>query len=279
MAVPHLQRCRLRRSLVSPQSRSMGRTSRRVLVGSPLRDDLRQTANGRSFHRPGRLALQLEPGMPALAKRLGRLAGPCEPLRSPHKFQQETRCSQDPADPMPLGHPEPVRRLAHAQRSQSSPARRSSRGCRQRLRDLRLEMPAPAHGRRLPASGPPARRAPPLEVGRSVTDLLLRPTPRARSSEGLGLRTAPARSALLACRSQMPAAAASSSLVSIGMGPWAHRGLAERCVSPPFSDSLDRRTVAWPVPSLSGRQAEPLIRPDPPTQSATHTTIPAVVAR
>src|SRR6266496_2835112 len=111
-------------------------------------------------------------------------------------------------------------------------------------------MQAPVHGRRLPAFGPPARRAPPLEVSRSVTDLLLRPTPRARASEGLGRRTAPARSVLLACRSQMPAAAASSSLVSIGMGPWAHRGLAERCVSPPFSDSLDRRTVAWHVPPV-----------------------------
>src|SRR6266511_3771053 len=140
-------------------------------------------------------------------------------------------------------------------------------------------MQAPVHGRRLPAFGPPARRAPPLEVSRSVTDLLLRPTPRARASEGLGRRTASARSVLLACRSQMPSAAASSSLVSIGMGPWADRGLAERCVSLLFSVSLDRRTVAWPVLSLSGRQAEPPIRLDPPTQSATHTTISAVVAR
>lgn len=180
---------------------------------------------------------------------------------------------------MPRGHLGREIGLARLSRAQSSPDRREREDSCRHPSQLSLKIAPSRQCHRLLA----CRRStgePRLSGGSySAADLLLNVTPLKRVSEVVGRRTAPPRLAVLACRCQVPAAGASSTLVSIQIGRWAHHGLAERCVSPPFSDSLDRRTVAWPVLPQSGRQAEPVTPLDLPTQSATHTTIPAVVAR
>jgi hypothetical protein len=75
----------------------------------------------------------------------------------------------------------------------------------------------------------------------------------------------------LAYRCRMLVVAVSSILVSIWAGPMAHRGLAERCVSPPFSRRLlgpPHRGMAHVAAAETASRTA--IRPDPPTSSATH---------
>jgi hypothetical protein len=160
-----------------------------------------------------------------------------------------------PADPTPLSRPGrecgPQR-----SRSQSSLHRRSTECSCQPSSEPNPRIPTARRRDRPVARRSRSRLLWPLRLSYSASDHPLKEALLWMMSEVVGRRTAPTRRAALACRCPVLAAAASSSLVSMQIGPKAHHGLAERCVSPPFSDSLDRRTVAWQVLSLSGRQAE-----------------------
>jgi hypothetical protein len=163
-------------------------------------------------------------------------------------------------------------------RSQRSPDCRPGQHFCQHPSEPRLGVVPPCHRDRLMARYCQVQQSRPCGLSYSGSGHALKVTLLQRMSGVIGRRGVPAGVPALACRCRIPAAAASSTLVSMQGGPRA-RGLAARCVSPPFGDSLDRRTRHGPVPSLSERRAESLIRPDLPTSLSNSHRHPAVVAR
>jgi hypothetical protein len=235
-----------RRFLVCLHPWTLRTTNPPVPAQRPLRGCRRPPREHQNAHPSGRRASS--PGCASFApaeRCFGRSAGASGPRRSPRV--RRTEQSQRPADWTRPGGPGRGTGLPRLPRFQSSQHRRS-RGCSCRcLTEASLKMTPLQQRDRLLASGSPAEEVGLVGLSQSTADLLPKPTSLQRMFEVARRRTAPARVAVAACRCQVPEAAALSNLVSMKVEPWAHRDLAERCVSPPFSDSLDRRTAVWPV--------------------------------